>query len=369
MKTFLSMVTAGDMRIWIPILMIWIPCIFLAFYKYVLHPRKKTEPLSFYPEISVVVDVHSYGEDLYTCLRSIANSVYPIGKLVVFLVDYRKENRDYKELMRCQKAFPYLRIQLVNACEDPEVALRSALHSSNGKYIFHISSDGELESKALKNMVARLESDSTLVGLTGAILTKPSVIVKAKGGKRLFYNLEFLEHARNFLTGRRRLREMDSVYRMTGSFSVVRKMSETDSLSYGQRHPDLDTESLRLYPKRDLKVETCEDALCFTVPTDPKSAGMHFRFDRQFSLLRLVWIIALVLTLVCNNPILVSLETSLVIYVCVIFLELFRAFAVLGRLRDYPSLRRYYRKHIGGIFLLPFFRLIKFFLRLGAGEN
>ncbi len=369
MRDFLYAVKSMDIRIWIPVLMIIVPSLVRLLRKLPGMLRRVTPmPLVYYPEISIVVEVKDSAEELYPCLRSIANSTYPQDRIVVFLVDYRKRDDNFRILEHCQRAFPHMRIQMVNAAGSHRVALRSALRCSHGRYIFHLSAEAHLEPHALSVVVTAMEADPKLNCVTGTILTIPSRIVKMRAfPERLIANLEFLEHSQGFLGELTRIYETERAYGMTGDFCCVRKTAEPESLRFQKRVERGENVGgiLRLYPKRKTKVEICRQAFCFVQPSSnlKEMYGRRFRFDRCYSLLHMLWFIALMSLMLTSRSLTASVWAAIGVYVLSVIKSFLCAGLASHRLRALPSIRRYYRRHLAGLTLLPAFRIGKLFVQ------
>lgn len=197
-----------------------------------IFPAQDRKPI-IYPEITIIIPVYNSGQTLEACLRSIVESDYPDSCINVFLVNNRSTDDSFFVYTQCQKKFPSLKMRWMNAEQGKSKALNLALYNSSGKYIIHIDSDGALERSALRHMVERFESDTSINVMTGAICTNPDLIEQyPRGLSRLFRKLEFMEYAQAFLAGRNYASETNSIYTLSGAFSGFRKMSILKSWLY-----------------------------------------------------------------------------------------------------------------------------------------
>ena len=170
----------------------------------------------------------------------------------------------------CQKKFPDLLMQWLNAEQGKSRALNLALYNSDGKYIINLDSDGILEKNALVNLITRFEQDTDLNCMTGAILTIPEQIQAYKGFfPRLLRNLEFMEYAQAFLAGRSYASEMNAVYTLSGAFSAFRKSVVLKSWMYNTDTICEDTHiTFQMKYRQNERVEVCEDAIFFVDPIE-----------------------------------------------------------------------------------------------------
>ena len=140
----------------IPFIMEIVPAfgnIFLLLKKYF---EKKTIPdINYDPEISIIMPVYNSADTLEACIKSINDSNYPNNKIRVFLVNNQGQDNSFDIYAKCQKKYPEIRMQWMNAKQGKSRALNMALFNSEGKYIINIDSDGILEKSALKNLVHR----------------------------------------------------------------------------------------------------------------------------------------------------------------------------------------------------------------------
>lgn len=165
--------------------------------------RSVRKEIKVFPEISLIIPVYNSADTLFQCIESINNSTYPNERIRIFLVNNKGQDNSFDVYADCQRRFPDLLMQWMNAEQGKSRALNLALYNSDGKYIINLDSDGVLEKNALVNMITKFEADTDLNCMTGAILTMPKLIMQYKGFfPRLLRNLEFMEYAQAFLAGR-----------------------------------------------------------------------------------------------------------------------------------------------------------------------
>ncbi|MGN0160941.1 MAG: TIGR03111 family XrtG-associated glycosyltransferase [Lachnospiraceae bacterium] len=406
-KTFLSSVVFWGAWIIIPIIMEIVPSIggFLLILKRRNKINKSYEKPVLYPEISLIVPVYNSSQTLFNCIRSIRDSEYPNDRIRIFLVNNQGKDNSFDVFAQCQKAFPELRMQWLNAKQGKSRALNLALYNSDGKYIINLDSDGILEKSALTNMVDKFEACQDLNCMTGAILIEPRLIEEYKGFfPRLLRKLEFMEYAQAFLAGRSYASEINAVYTLSGAFSAFRKSAILKSRMYNTSTICEDTHitfQMRYIQKE--RVEICENALFFVDPIEGINKlytqrqrwqrgslevakqfldkNNHFTtgitdvniktllYDHTFAFPRLIWYLALICLLCMNYSSKVILGSVSLIFIIYIIVGYLYFATVLVFLRGFKEVRNYYAKNWWVVALLPFFNFIVFFIRMAGIIN
>ena len=271
-KMFLNSFIFWGGWILIPFLMEIIPALGSVILLVKRNKRRKVEraEIKVFPEISLIIPVYNSADTLFQCIESINNSTYPNDRIRIFLVNNKGQDNSFEVYADCQRKFPDLIMQWLNAEQGKSRALNLALYNSEGKYIINLDSDGVLEKNALVNMITKFESDTELNCMTGAILTMPELIMKYKHFfPRLLRNLEFMEYAQAFLAGRSYASEMNAVYTLSGAFSAFRKSAVLKSWMYNTDTICEDTHiTFQMRYKQNERVEVCEDALFFVDPIE-----------------------------------------------------------------------------------------------------
>jgi glycosyltransferase involved in cell wall biosynthesis len=142
----------------IPFIMEIVPAlgsVFLLIRRNLRHKKKRKE-MKIYPEISLIIPVYNSADTLYGCIKSVNDSTYPNDKIRIFLVNNKGQDNSFAVYADCQKKFPDLLMQWLNAEQGKSRALNLALYNSDGKYIINLDSDGILEKNALICEVHRL---------------------------------------------------------------------------------------------------------------------------------------------------------------------------------------------------------------------
>lgn len=184
----------------IPLIMEIFPAIFNFFILLIKRIRsRKEEPIEYFPQITLIIPVYNSAETLYACIQSVSDSDYPNELIHIMLVNNQGQDNSFDVYNQCQRDFPDLKMNWMNAKQGKSKALNLALFNSQGKYIIHIDSDGILHPQALSSMVTMFENDSDTHCVTGAIMVNPELIDSTHGFfKRLFRKTEFLNIVRRF---------------------------------------------------------------------------------------------------------------------------------------------------------------------------
>ena len=391
----------------IPFLMEIIPAIgsFVILFRKRKERKKQNRDLDYYPEITLMIPVYNSAKTLEACIRSISDSDYPNERMNIFLVNNQGQDNSFEVFCECQKKYPDLIMQWLNAKQGKSKALNLALFNSKGKYIINIDSDGLLEPAALKNIVYKFENNPTAQCMTGAILIDPEQIeVYPWFFPKLLRKIEFMEYAQAFLAGRNYASETNSIYTLSGAFSAFRKSAVLSSYMYNTDTICEDTEmTFQMRYNKEERVEICEDAIFFVDPIDDMNklytqrqrwqrgslevSAMFLKnklkvgkmfidptvrtlvYDHTFASPRMIWYLILLCLLFLNysmNIIIISVGIIFLMYFMVGF---FYFFSTVGFLKSFPEIKKYYKKQWYVIFCLPFFNLLVFFIRFAGIIN
>ncbi len=407
LNTFLHSFIFWGAWIIIPVLMEIIPA-FGGFFLLLIRRAKAGKQLvkpKVYPEISLIIPVYNSAQTLSACIRSIKNSTYDSEKIRIYLVNNQGKDNSFEIYRECQRVFPELNMQWLNAEQGKSRALNLALYNSEGKYIINLDSDGVLEPHALTNLVDKFENRPDLNCMTGAVLTEPRLILQFRDFfPRLFREIEFMEYAQAFLAGRSYASELNAVYTLSGAFSAFRKSAILKSRLYNTNTICEDTHitfQMRYIQKE--RVEICENALFYVDPIEGVNKlytqrqrwqrgslevarqfldshgnfGKSFMdvsvrtllYDHTFAFPRAIWYLALLCMLLMHySSRMILLSTGFIFFIYILVGYLY-FFTVHYFMREFPVLRDYYSKHWWVIILLPFFNFAVFFIRLAGIIN
>lgn len=391
----------------IPVLMEILPAIGSLFVlvKHRIKTRKTKLDVEYYPEITIIIPVYNSAATLHQCIQSIEENTYPNSRIRVFLVNNESKDNSFSIFQQCQKEYPDLLMQWMNANQGKGKALNLALYNSSGKYIMNIDSDGKLDKHALENMVRKFESNTEVSCLTGAILTIPSKIQKYRlVFPRLLRIMEFMEYMQAFLAGRSYASETDRLYTISGAFSAFRKSAILQSRLYNTDTVSEDTHlTFQMKILRHERVEICEDALFYVDPIesfnklyvqrqrwqrgslevakmfDGKDLKIRtaykdvntstLLFDHTFAFPRMIWYLAIILLVTLNYSGATLLYSFGVIFLLYIVIGYFYFVSVARFIRFDSELHTYYLKHFWAVALLPFYNLMVFFMRMAGIIN
>lgn len=390
----------------IPIIMEIVPALgsVMILLKKKLFPQKR-KTMEHFPEISLIIPVYNSQNTLRQCIRSIAASNYPNESIRIFLVNNEGKDDSFKIFCECQKEFPDLLMQWLNAKQGKSKALNLALFNSEGKYIVHIDSDGILERNALRNMISMFESDDSIECVTGAIMIEPRLVEEYPWFfPKLFRKLEFMEYAQAFLAGRNYASEMNAIYTLSGAFSAFKKSVVLKSQLYNTDTICEDTQiTFQMKIIQNKKVVICEDAIFFVDPIEDfnklytqrqrwqrgslevshlflKSrmkvsrmfSDVNVRtlvYDHTFAFPRMIWYLALFCLMCMNYSYKMILLSILLLFGLYIIIGFLYFFSNVGFLKSFKEIQRYYKKQWYVIVLLPFFNLLVFFIRFAGVIN
>ncbi len=405
-NSFLNSILFWAAWIIIPFIMEIIPSLgsFAILVKKKIFPKKYEDPV-FWPEVTLIIPVYNSQDSLEECIRSINDSDYPNDKMRIFLVNNQGKDDSFRVYTQCQELYPDLLMQWLNAKQGKSRALNLALFNADGKYIIHVDSDGQFEPHAITNMVRKFESCQDVDCMTGAILTMPEMIEEYKGFfAKILRKMEFMEYAQAFLAGRNYASETNSIYTLSGAFSAFRKSAVLKSQLYNTDTICEDTNiTFQMKYLQHTKVHICENAIFCVDPIegvnklytqrqrwqrgslevshqflekDLKVRKMFsnvmvrtLMYDHTFAFPRLIWYLALICLMCMNYSPEVILVSTGIIFLMYIVSGFLYYFSTIGCLKEFPKLKKYYRKQWYIVPLLPLFNLIVFFIRFAGVIN
>ncbi|QOX63067.1 putative glycosyltransferase, exosortase G system-associated [Anoxybacterium hadale] len=356
----------------------------------------------YYPEICIIIPIYNSAKTLRACIASIDHSTYPKHMIRILLVHNQGSDDSFLVFQQCQKEFPELMIQWLSAKQGKSKALNLALFNSEGKYIIHIDSDGRLQSDALSNLVQRFEENSGIHCMTGVILTDWELVEESdKRSRRLLRRLEFLEYAQAFLAGRNYDSELNMIYTLSGAFSAFRKSTILKSQLYHTGTVSEDTQltfQVKLLLKQ--RVHLCENAIFLSEPIlglnelytqrqrwqrgelEVSNLFSHSRksipgrpmiktllYDHTFAFPRMIWYFALGCLAFKNYSMVLILFSVGLIFLLYVLTAYLYYLTIIGYLRGFGQLQRYYIGLGGLVALLPFYNFAVFWIRLAGIIN
>lgn len=368
--------------------------------------KKKYQEIVYLPEITLIVPVYNSADTLRECIASVVNSDYPQNMINLMLVNNQGQDDSFEVFKLCQKEFPELKITWMNSKQGKSKALNLALFNSSGKYIIHIDSDGILHPKALKNVVTKMENEAHTHCVTGVIMTNSSMINDTKNKwLRLIRKAEYFEYTQAFLAGRNYQSESNSIYTMSGAFSAFRKSTILRTQLYNTDTVGEDTHvTFQVRNKLKLKVKLCENAIYFVDPIESidklytqrqrwqrgelevahvflkqdmnsikrfisNFAIRLMMYDHTFAFPRMIWYFALICLVFLNYPLRLLLLSLVLIYILYSFSGFLFYLNVLGFLKEFKDIKRYYRRLLYMVIIMPAYNFITFWFRFAGIIN
>ena len=392
----------------IPLLMEILPVCFsfIILLKKKIRRSRLHREIKYLPEISLIIPVYNSEDSLKSCIKSVYDSSYPKELINVLLVNNESKDKSFHIFTECQKQYKELNMVWLNARQGKSKALNYALFNSNGKYIIHIDSDGQLHPDALKNIVTEFELDETIDCTTGTILTNPELIENTKGiAKRFFRKIEFFEYCQAFLAGRNFESEFNSIYTVSGAFSAFRKSTILKTNLYNTDTVCEDTHIT--FQVRDVlkkKVNLCETAFFYVDPIEDidrlytqrqrwqrgeiEVVHMFNRrkqekakknlsncviqvimFDHTFAFPRMIWYFALICLGFMNYSFKLIIGSVCLMYMLYVLSTFLYYINISLILKPYKAIQKYYMGKWYMVFILPLYNFVIFWFRFAGMIN
>lgn len=232
--------------------------------------KKSCIQLEYYPRVTVIIPAYNSQKTLEACLKSVFNQSYPVDKIEVFVIDNGSKDGSYDRFNEFQLANPHLNMWWYRSIEGKSKALNKGIFGCTSKYLINLDSDGKLDENAIKNIVARYESNEKISGMTGVVLIDPQLVEKTEGRMLKTLRLcEFYEYVEAFLVGRNFQSVTNTMYTLAGAFSSFRKEVLMKTQMYNSETVGEDTHMT--YQIRQFaggRITMCEDAFFYVDPID-----------------------------------------------------------------------------------------------------
>jgi putative glycosyltransferase (exosortase G-associated) len=242
----------------------------------VLRARRGRNPsrgLDYYPLLSVIVPVYNSADTLEACLRSIAAQEYPKDRMEILLVNNGSRDTSFEVFARLQGE---LRLALswhsiIN--QGKAWALNAGIHLASGQYIFNVDSDVVLAPDAFLQVVMAMEAEPDLGAVTGGIEVLPPA-EDCPLSLRLLAECEFFEYLTAFRVGRVHQTILQSLYTLSGAFSVFRREVILGTFLYSQETVTEDTDlTFEIYERfRGWRLACITSAVAYVHPIPSLSA-------------------------------------------------------------------------------------------------
>ncbi len=198
--------------------------------------------LQYYPFVTIVIPVHNSAETLYQCLDSICRQEYPKDKLEVICVNNGSQDESFEVFQE----FQYEHAEMMTTWGSMEqagksIALNAGIYQGSGTYIMNVDSDAWLDKNAVLRAVDAFEKDESLAAATGLIRVDKEI-----GANYSFLDIinycEIIEYMLAFNIGRRYQQLRESLFTLSGAFSIFRRDALLQSFMYQDRTVSEDTD-------------------------------------------------------------------------------------------------------------------------------
>ncbi|MCT3329395.1 TIGR03111 family XrtG-associated glycosyltransferase [Lactiplantibacillus pentosus] len=353
-----------------------------------------------WPWVTIIVPVYNSEDTLFDCIRSIDRQTYPKQAMQIILANNQSTDDSFGAYARAQDAFPNLFLRYVNTDKGKARALNAAIYESIGSYVINIDSDGLLEPNAVKNMVLRFESDSSIAAMTGAVLPQRQLVQQVSGWwHRLLAKNEYYEYAQAFLSGRTIESFRDQLFTMSGAFSAFRRGVLMETFLYDTDTIGEDTDmTFQIRTRLGKKVVICANAIFYVEPISgfaelytqrqrwqrgelevaqnymAQTASLRGFFkdflvrrimiDHTFTFPRMIWTFATLVLIAFGYSTLVVGLSYLLIYGLYVLVGVINFISVGILLKPYPAERRFYSRLWWLTLTLPIYMFLTGWIRL-----
>lgn len=361
----------------------------------------KKEHLTYYPYVTIVVPVYNSAATLEKCLLSIINQTYPVEYIQVICVDNGSKDNSFEVFQQFQ--YKYRNMSLMWTSVDrpsKSIALNVGMYSGQGTYLINLDSDSWLDKDAVMHIVQTFENDTALVAATGSIRVDKEV----KENPRLIDMInycEMIEYLVAFDVGRRYQTITNTLFTLSGAFSIFRRETMLQSFLYQERTVSEDTDltfHIRNITKSTGRRIGSVDAIAYVEPIESlarlysqrvrwqrgeieviamynKTIPVAFRAMRDFvgrilildhtlAFSRLVWTFLIPFLYFLGYSLPLVLVAMIGLFVCYLILE------ILYFVVSYHSVKDSYREKLKKIwwviFFLPFYRYLAYWFRLAG---
>lgn len=353
-----------------------------------------------WPWVTIIVPVYNSEDTLFDCIRSIDRQTYPKQAMQIILANNQSTDDSFGAYARAQDAFPNLFLRYVNTDKGKARALNAAIYESIGSYVINIDSDGLLEPNAVKNMVLRFESDSSIAAMTGAVLPQRQLVQQVSGWwHRLLAKNEYYEYAQAFLSGRTIESFRDQLFTMSGAFSAFRREVLMETFLYDTDTIGEDTDmTFQIRTRLGKKVVICANAIFYVEPISgfaelytqrqrwqrgelevaqnymAQTASLRgfvkdflvrrIMIDHTFTFPRMIWTFATLVLIAFGYSTLVVGLSYLLIYGLYVLVGVINFISVGILLKPYPAERRFYSRLWWLTLTLPIYMFLTGWIRL-----
>lgn len=375
------------------------------FFSFIIHRKEvfpKKEELDYYPYVTVIVPVHNSADTLYQCLKSIAEQSYPREHIQVLCVNNGSQDSSFDEFKRFQHEYPQMLATWFSMERaGKSIALNAGIYEGKGSYIINIDADAWLDRDAVLNVVKVFENNPSLVAATGSIRVDK---VPGKGSNfiDIINYCEIIEYAVAFDVGRRYQNIANSIFTLSGAFSIFRRDVVLQSYLYQTRTVSEDTDltfNIREIVKNSGgRIGFIHDAVAYVEPIEslgrlysqrvrwqrgqlevigihsdkiPGIIGSLSNFaerllisDHTLAFLRLGWTFLLPFLYLLGYPLATIIVAMVGLFICYFLLEVFNFF--IAYKGSEGENRENLKKIWWVVFFLPFYRYLLYWFRFSG---
>ncbi|MDD4801648.1 MAG: putative glycosyltransferase, exosortase G system-associated [Syntrophomonas sp.] len=360
------------------------------------------EELKYFPYVTLVVPVHDSADTLYKCLQSLANQTYPVDCMEVICVNNGSKDESFDMFQEFHFEHPDMQVMWSSLDRaGKSIALNAGIYSGQGTYMINVDADVWLDPEAVINVVKTFEADPTIVAATGAVR-----VDKVLGENSNFIDMinycEVIEYLVAFDVGRRYQNLKNSLFTLSGAFSIFRRDVLLQSFLYQERTVSEDTdltfnirkalgnsqgrigfvsksiayvepiESItRLYSQRvrwqrgEIEVmSTYYEKTPTIIEALQDFTGRILLSDHSIAFLRLCWTFLLPFMYFLGYPLPTIVIAMFGLFICYLVLEI-TTFSVAYRSSP-PEYREELRRIFWVIFFMPIYRYLTYWFRLAG---
>lgn len=245
---------------------------FISFLKNKPWKAEKKEDLHFFPFVTVIIPVHNSADTLANCLDSIAWQTYPREFIQIVCVNNGSEDESFDIFQRFQYRHPEMSVMWSSLERaGKSIALNAGVYSGHGSYMMNVDSDTWLDPDAILNVVKAFEKDPSLAAATGSIR-----VDKKLGEGSSFIDMinycEVIEYIIAFDIGRRYQDKKNSIFTISGAFSIFRRDIILQSFLYQTRTVSEDTDLTfnirRAIEESQGRIGFISDAIAYVEPIE-----------------------------------------------------------------------------------------------------
>jgi biofilm PGA synthesis N-glycosyltransferase PgaC len=394
--------------IWLIIPLVWeiIAGFLSAIIVLVKYLKKKEINIEFYPTVAVLIPAYRSENTIKKCLESVAAQDYPKDRIEIFVIGNGEKDGSFDIFNQFHLEHPEIKIWWHHSPKGKSKALNKGVYGTTASYIINIDSDGWLDKRAIRNVVARFEKDKEVIAITGVILTDPDLIEHTSNKIfKVIRRCEFFEYAESFLAGRNFQSATNTMFTMAGAFSCFRREALMKTQLFNMETVGEDTHmTYQIRKFAGGKIVLCEDAFFYIDPIESidrlyiqrqrwqrgeLEAARLFNqmnteglvaFFRKFSMRvlisdhtlafpRLIWFFAIIYLVFINYPLKLLVGANLLLHIAYATNSFIYMAVSNLYLKKQESTRRYLLKHWYVCLILPIYRFIVYWIRVAGIIN